>query len=243
MAQPGPGLVILCVVLVAATAAVYGLARLGPIRVAPGAAVRAVVQLGAVALVLAVALERLWSALLVLAVMFTAAVLTAARRARAGRSALWLTAALGGGLGATLPLMLLSGVVPLTGVAVVPIGGIVLGGTMTATSLAARRALDALTARVGEVEAALSLGLLDRDARLEVVAGVATDALLPGVDQTRTVGLVTLPGAFVGVLVASGSAYQAAAVQILVLLALLLAQSVAVAVTIELVARGLVRRG
>ncbi|MGN2639369.1 ABC transporter permease [Nocardia takedensis] len=153
MAQPGPGLVILCVVLVAATAAVYGLARLGPIRVAPGAAVRAVVQLGAVALVLAVALERLWSALLVLAVMFTAAVLTAARRAR------------------------------------------------------------------------------------------APDALLPGVDQTRTVGLVTLPGAFVGVLVASGSAYQAAAVQILVLLALLLAQSVAVAVTIELVARGLVRRG
>jgi len=54
--------------------------------------------------------------------------------------------------------------------------------------------------------------------------------------------LVTLPGAFVGVLVASGSATQAGAVQILVLVGLLLAQSCAVAVTIELIARVKVHR-
>ena len=38
-------------------------------------------------------------------------------------------------------------------------------------------------------------------------------------DSTRTVGLVTLPGAFVGVLLSTGSATQAGAVQILILIA------------------------
>ena len=124
----------------------------------------------------------------------------------------------------------------------VTIGGIVLGNTMTATSLAAKRALDAVDQRRGEVEAALSLGLEERDSRMLVVRETAADALLPGLDQTRTVGLVTLPGAFVGVLLASGSAVQAGAVQILVLVGLLLAQTCSVATTMELVARGLVRR-
>ncbi|MFG1794485.1 ABC transporter permease [Nocardia sp. NPDC049149] len=242
VATPGVGLAILCVALVAAAAAVYWVAQLGPISVAPWAATRAVVQLAVVASVLAAALAHLWSSMLVLLVMFAAAAFTAARRAGAGWSAAWLTLGLGAGLVATIPPMILSGVVPLAGVAVVPVGGIILGGTMTGTSLAARRALDALTERRGEVEAALSLGFTERDARLEIIRATATDALLPGVDQTRTVGLVTLPGAFVGVLVASGSAAQAAAVQVLVLLGLLLAQSCAVATTIELVARGRVGR-
>ncbi|MEU6564303.1 ABC transporter permease [Nocardia nova] len=239
---PGTGLVALCVALVIASALVYRLARLGPVPVVPGAAVRAVVQLGVVAAVLAAALTQLWSSLLVLAAMFAAAVFTAARRADAGRSGIWLAVALGSGWAVVLALMLTTGVVPLKGAAVVPVGGIVLGGAMTATSLAARRSLNIVHDRFGEIEAALSLGLSDRDAHLELIRPAAADALLPGVDQTRTVGLVTLPGAFVGVLVASGSATQAAAVQILVLLGLMLAQSCAVAVTVELVARGLVHR-
>ncbi|MGK8557154.1 ABC transporter permease [Nocardia gipuzkoensis] len=239
---PGVGLVALCTVMIVGAAVVYGIAGLGPVSVAPRAAARGAAQLAAVALILAAALAQLWSSLLVLAVMFAAAAATSARRAEAGSSALWLTTALGAGLGVVLPILLLSGVVPLTGVALVPIGGIILGGTMTATSLAARRALDALDDRWGEVEAALALGFSDRAARLEIIRRTATDALLPGIDQTRTVGLVTLPGAFVGVLLATGSAAQAAAVQIMVLTGLLLAQSCAVAVTIELVARGSVHR-
>src|SRR5215211_4345433 len=139
--------------------------------------------------------------------------------------------------------MLLSGVVPTTGVAVVPVVGIVLGGTMTAVAVAARRALDNLKVRAGEVEAALSLGLSERDSRMEVIQRTAADALLPNLDQTRTVGVVTLPGAFVGVLLSTGSAAQAGAVQILILIALLLSQTCGVALTIELVARGSITRG
>ncbi|WP_373863616.1 ABC transporter permease [Nocardia vermiculata] len=242
VAAPGVALALLCLVMVTASAAVYRIASLGSTLIVPGAAVRAVVQLSLVALVLAAALRHLWSSFLVLGVMFAAAVFTAARRARAGRSGVWLTAALAAGWAAVLPLMLGSGVVPLAGPAVVPVGGIVLGGAMTSTSLAARRALDTVHDRFGEIEAAMSLGFTDRQARLEIIRTTAADALLPGVDQTRTVGLVTLPGAFVGVLIASGSAGRAAAVQILVLLGLLLAQACAVAVTVELVAHGRVHR-
>ncbi|WP_227996183.1 ABC transporter permease [Nocardia australiensis] len=242
MITPGIELAVVCMVMVVLAAATYAVAGLGSVAIVPRAAIRATVQLTIIALVLATALSHLWSSVLVLAVMFAAAVFTSARRANAGRSAAWLGLAMATGLGVVLPLMLVSGVVPLEGVALVPIGGITLGGAMTATSLAARRSLDAIEQRWGEVEAALSLGFTDRDARMEVIRQTAADALLPGVDQTRTVGLVTLPGAFVGVLIASGSALQAGAVQILVLVALLLAQSCAVAVTIELVARTMVSR-
>ena len=238
----GPTLVVVCVVMVLAAAVIYRVAGLGAVRVVPGAAVRAAVQLGAVAMVLAAAMARLWSSVLVLAVMFSVAAVTAARRSQADRGALWLAVPLVVGLVAVLPLLLVSGLVPLQGVAVVPITGIVLGGTMTAVSVAARRALDTLTLRAGEVDAALSLGLSQRDSRLEVIRRSAADALLPNVDQARTAGLVTLPGAFVGVLLGTGSAVQAGAVQVLVLVALLLSQSCGVALTGELVARGVLSR-
>lgn len=62
-------------------------------------------------------------------------------------------------------------------------------------------------------------------------------ALVPALDRTRTVGLVTLPGAFVGVLLGSGDPVRAAGAQILVLVGLLAAETVAALVTVELVAR------
>ncbi len=228
--------------MVLSAALVYRISAIGRVTTVPSASLRGFAQLAAVSLVLAGALAHLWSSLLVLLVMFGAAAFTSIRRSEAGKSGLWLAVPLAAGVGVVVPLCLITGVVPPEGIAIVPVGGIILGGTMTATSLAARRALDALSARRGEVEAALSLGLTERDSRLEVVRPTAGDALLPGLDQTRTVGLVTLPGAFVGVLLASGSAIQAGAVQILVLTGLLLGQTLAVVLTVEFVSRGMVHR-
>lgn len=238
----GPTLAVVCLVMALTAALIYRIGQLGSVWVVPAAAVRAAAQLAAVSAVLAVAITRLWSSIAVLTVMFGVAALTAARRTRAGRSSVWVVLPLAAGLAAVLPPLLLSGLVPATGVAVVPIVGIVLGGTMTAVAIAAKRALDALTHRVGEVEAALSLGLSERDSRMEVMTRELTDALLPNLDQTRTVGLVTLPGAFVGVLLSTGSATQAGAVQVLVLVSLMLSQTCGVAVVGELVARGRITR-
>jgi putative ABC transport system permease protein len=237
-----PALVVVCVIMAIAAGLVCRFAlRTSPWTV-PVAGVRAAIQLAAVALVLAAAMMRLWSSVMVVAVMFVVASATAARRSQADHGSPWLATALATGMTAVIPLLLVSRVVPLTGVAIVPVFGIVLGGTMTAVAVASRRALDTLRTRAGEVEAALSLGFSERDSRMEVIDRSLVDALIPNLDQARTAGLVTLPGAFVGVLLATGSAAQAGAVQVLVLSSLLLSQACGVAVTGELVARGWITR-
>ncbi|MFD6149574.1 ABC transporter permease [Streptomyces sp. NPDC060243] len=206
------------------------------------AGVRAAVQLGAVSLVITWAVTNIAGLFAFLLVMFAVAVRTAGRRLTPNGT-WWLTAApLAVGVVPAVLALLLTGLVPLKGISLVPLTGILLGGALTATVLAGRRALDELRTRKGEVEAALALGLLDRDARLEIARPAASDALLPGLDQTRTVGLVTLPGAFVGVLLGGASPLAAGAVQLFVLLALMAVQSLAVSVTVELVARGRINR-
>ena len=242
----GPRLVVALVVLAALAAVagrVSGLEQDRPIVVA---ALRATVQLAAVsAVLLAVVRSLLLSAAFVL-LMVSVATLTAAGRVTglplrapaAPRRLLWTAVPIVGGAAPVVALVLGSGTVPLRGTAVIPIAGIIVGGAMTATSLAGRRLRDELTSRRGEVEAALALGFLRRDAVLLVARRVAGTALVPPLDQTRTVGLVTLPGAFVGVLLGGGTPLEAGAAQLLVLIGLLAAEVLAIWAVTELVARG-----
>jgi putative ABC transport system permease protein len=235
----------LAVALVALVALAVGTAVLGQLGTASAtvvAALRAVAQLAAVSAIILAVVRSWWATVLFVLVMFTVATWTSARRMTRDRSGFYAGAAILAGVAPVLAIVLGSGAVPLTGIAVVPIGGIVIGGAMTATSVAGRRALDQLRDRRGEYEAALSLGFLDRDAASIVVRPSANDALVPALDQTRTVGLVTLPGAFVGVLLGSGDPVRAGAAQVLVLVGLLAAETIAVLVTVELVARGAIRR-
>jgi putative ABC transport system permease protein len=176
------------------------------------------------------------------AVMYVAASVTAGRRVTHGASAGWVAGPI---LASTLPVLtalLLTGVLPSNALAVIPVSGIMIGGAMTASTLAGRRALDDLAARRGEVEAALSIGLPARDAALEICRPAASNAMIPILDQTRTVGLVTLPGAFVGMLLGGASPVEAGAVQLFVLVALLAVEAIAVVLVTEAVARGTIRR-
>ena len=235
------GLVRLAIVVVVCTGLAAIINRWG--RLGHGgddvlAALRACLQLGVVGLLIAAVLGSWWLTLGLITLMLSVASLTAGRRLT--RQGAWWLAAAPVVLGA-VPVaggLMLSGLIPLETIAVVPIVGILIGGAMTATTLAGKRALDALRTRHGEYEAALSVGLLPRDSALLIARPDAALALVPGLDQTRTVGLVTLPGAFVGMLLGGASPLQAAAVQLVVLVALLLVQSIAVLVTVELVARG-----
>ncbi|WP_410812858.1 ABC transporter permease [Micromonospora sp. 067-2] len=232
--------VLVVLAAVAATASVLGQLRLG--RAVIGASSRAVVQLAGVSLLITAALRSWWVTGGFIVVMVAVAASTAARRITPLRSGWTATAPIAAGVAPVGAAIIAAGTMPMTEVAVLPIAGILVGGAMTATSLAGRRALDELHNRRGEYEAALALGFLPRDAALEVCRPTAGQALVPALDQTRTVGLVTLPGAFVGVLLGGGSATQAGATQILVLVALLAVEAIAVTITIELVARGMLSR-
>ncbi|WP_335932112.1 ABC transporter permease [Streptomyces sp. PTD5-9] len=221
---------------------VVSLASLGRSRDMLLAGLRAAVQLAVVSLLIGWVMRALPPLLMFMAVMYAVAVRTAGRRITRNRTWWWAALPIGAGVVPVVALLLVTGLVPVRGVALIPVTGILIGGALTATVLGGRRALDELALRRGEVEAGLALGLLDRDARLEIARPAAADALLPGLDQTRTVGLVTLPGAFVGMLLGGASPVQAGAVQLFVLVALMAVQAVAVATVLELVARGRLHR-
>ncbi|RIQ21889.1 ABC transporter permease [Jiangella rhizosphaerae] len=238
----GPGLAVAMAVLVVVAVAVSAVARLGHDRGVVTAAVRAVAQLAVVALVLAavVEVEPLTAAFVL--VMLVTATVTAGRRMTRDRSWTWAAVPVAAGPLLVVLALLATRVLPADPLAVIAVAGILIGGAMTAAALAGRRALDELETRRGEVEAALSVGLLPRDAALEIGRSQAATALIPALDQTRTVGLVVLPGAFVGMLIGGADPIQAGAVQLFVLVALLAVETAAVALTIELVARGVIVR-
>lgn len=238
--QVGPRLGVAVVVLAALAAIVVWRARLASWTVVASASLRAAVQLGVVAsLIAGLAASGLLAAGFVL-LMYTVASRTAARRVTRDRCGWWLAAPIGLAVAPVVVALLAGGVLPARPLALIPVSGILLGGAMTATALAGRRATDELRARRGEVEAALSLGLPAREARLLVLQDAAASALVPALDQTRTVGLVTLPGAFVGMLLGGASPLDAGAVQLFVLVGILAVQAVSVTGTVELVARGTV---
>ncbi|GAA3137310.1 ABC transporter permease [Streptosporangium carneum] len=224
--------------LAVAGAAVSRLGGLGHGRAVLVACLRAAVQLGAVALIIVWAVERPLAVAAFIAVMYGVASRTAGRRITRGPAVRWAAVPVAAGTLPVLALLVGTGVVPFRGITLIPVAGILLGGCLTATALAGRRAVDELALRHGEVEAALALGLSERDAALEICRPAAAQALTPPLDQTSTVGLVTLPGAFVGMLLGGASPVQAGVVQLVVLVALLAAEAVAVLVTIELAARG-----
>lgn len=82
----------------------------------------------------------------------------------------------------------------------------------------------------------LALGATPRQALLPLLPSAVAESLLPAIDQTRTTGLVTLPGTFVGALAGGASPAAAAQFQVAVLAALLTAQAVSAVVLLHLVA-------
>lgn len=236
LVRPGVALVVVAVVLVLLAMGVARLAGLPTASATATAATRAALQLTAVALLIGVVTAGVGSAFGFVAAMLAVATTTASRRLPEARW-WWAMLAIAAGGVPVVALVLVGRVVPYEGPSVVAVSGIVLGGAMTATAQAGKGALEQLRGRRGEYEAGLALGLPARTAGLELCRSAGVHALIPALDQTRTVGLVTLPGAFIGVLLSGGSATEAAAAQVLVLAALLAAETIAVAIIVELVVR------
>jgi putative ABC transport system permease protein len=233
--------VLVLLVVLAVSASLVG--SLGVERTQVVAAVRAVVQLGLVSLVITAALASVWWSMAFVLLMFSVASVTSTGRIGTPRDQLpWVAFAIACGAVPVLALIFASGVVPFNGPGIIPMAGIVVGNMMTAATLTGRRAYDEIAGSFGSYEAGLALGMTSPEAAFEVVQPTAKEALTPGLDQTRTVGLVTLPGAFIGVLLGGGTPLEAGAAQILVLIGLMAGQAVTSAVLLRLVAAGRVVR-
>ncbi|MHA3836493.1 ABC transporter permease [Terrabacter sp. AAH1] len=237
--SPGWPVVISLVILLAVTVVADRLGRIDLERQAVLAGGRAVVQLTLVALVITAVVGSLWLSFLAVAVMFAMAVVTTTRRVGAPGAWPWAAAAMACGVVPVVGIVLATGAVPLAGIALIPVAGIVIGNTMTVHTLVGRRTFAALRDERGQYEAALSLGLTSGQAIDEVIARRVPEGILPSLDQVRTSGVVTLPGAFIGVMLGGGSAVQAATAQVLVLFAIMATQAVTAGVQAALIRRRL----
>lgn len=240
----GWSVVIGCLLLIALPVALQWRAGTGLDRQIAVAGLRSVVQLILVALVIGAAITRLWASLLVMVAMFVMAVLTSSKRIGLERRQAPVAAiAMGAGLVPVVAITTLSGTIPFAGVALIPIAGTVMNNIMSAHTLFGRNAYAALQEQHEIFEGYLALGLPPRVAARELLHPRIQEALVPGIDSVRTAGIVTLPGAFLGVMLGGGSPLQAAMAQVIVLLGVLCAQSCTALAQFELITRGMLVRG
>lgn len=104
-------------------------------------------------------------------------------------------------------------VFPLQARALIPLAGMMVGNAMTATVLVGRRVFEELRDKRAEVEARLSLGLSSRDAARPYLRSALRTALIPQIESTKAVGIVFLPGAMTGLILAGAAPMKAVLVQ------------------------------
>lgn len=127
-------------------------------------------------------------------------------------------------------------VFPLQARTLVPIAGMMIGNSMTAMVLVARRLVDELRDKRDEVEARLALGQPSRQAAAPYLRIALRSAISPQIETTKATGLVFLPGAMTGLILAGVPPVQAVLVQAVVMFLIL----GSVATTTVVVALGLV---
>jgi putative ABC transport system permease protein len=230
-------------ILVALLLLVGWLGRLRQGRDAIVVLVRAVVQLSVVGVVIRLVIVTPQLSPVYLLLMTGVAAWTSSRRLRP------LPGVFRGALGAIVAaasvvtvVVFATGALPRDARDLVPFVAQIIGGSMTATTLAAVRMRDDVLAGWELVEAALAIGARPRQAVADIARHAAAAALVPALDQTRNVGLVVLPGAYVGLLLAGASPAQAGRLQFLVLIGLLVAETIAAVVVTGLLAESFGRR-
>jgi putative ABC transport system permease protein len=175
-----------------------------------------------------------------LAVMIGTASATSASRARRVPGApLVATLAIGVATAGTLGVLAVLRIVPLSARAIIPLGSMIISSAMNTTSLVMTRMHDELAANRREVEARLSLAQSARQAVLPTKRAALRSAMLPTVDQTKVVGLVSLPGAMTGMILAGASPIAAIKLQLVVMYMLLGGNAFAALVSGELTTRRL----
>jgi putative ABC transport system permease protein len=206
------------------------------------AAARAAAQLLAIGLLLRVLLEPgtsiVWAWVWVLVMVLVASWTIRSRAPEVpGLFALALVA-LGASAVVTLGVLFGFRVFELDVRTLIPLAGLVIGNSLAATVLVGRRIVEELRDKRDEVEARLALGQPATDAARPYVRNALRTALIPQIETTKAVGLVVLPGAMTGLILAGVNPLDAVRVQAAVMYLVL----GSVAITTTVIALGVQRR-
>lgn len=188
------------------------------------AAIRSMIQLIAIGYVIQAIFDE-DSLLLViglLAVMVIFGSLTARGRAKRVPGALApIAIALTLSAAATLGLVLALGIFEPEPRYLVPVGGMVIGNSMTAAAVGLNRLGDEMTDRARVIEATLALGATATEAARPSVGRALRSGTIALIDSTKTTGLIFFPGAMTGMLLAGADPIDAVRLQLILLWTLL----------------------
>ncbi len=198
------------------------------------AALRAAVQLVAVGLIFRVVFESdramALSVVWVLVMLGVGATVVHNRAGALPRVGMWAVLAMGLATAIADAVVFGLGVLPTDPVTLVVTSGITIGNTVPAAALAANRLVGALTENRGQIEALLALGFDAGGTVRQTLPELVGGALIPQIERTRGVGLIALPGAMTGLLLAGTAPLDAVLIQLIVMYLIL--GSVAVTVVV-----------
>lgn len=200
---------------------------------------RAYLQLSAVGLGLKYifTIDSSYPVFISVAIMMLIAAFTASRRARRVPRGFWVAlASIAVATVTALSLLVGLQVVKLRPRFVIPIGGIVVGSSMTIAANTMTRLADDFTQRRGQLEAALALGASQWEASLPIIKRAVAVGFGPTIDYTKTVGLIQLPGSMTGMIMGGASPQEAVNLQIVITFLLLGALSLSTIVSALLAA-------
>jgi putative ABC transport system permease protein len=188
------------------------------------AVVRSFLQLTAIGYVITVIFDEDSAALVLglIAVMVVFGAFTARSRAKQVPNAFWpLLVSLAVAAAATLGLVLGLGIFDATPRYVVPVGGMVIGNSMTAAAVALNRLGEDVHEGSRKIEATLALGATSTQAVAPLVRRSLRSGMITLVDSTKTTGLIFFPGTMVGMLLAGADPTDAVRLQLILLYTLL----------------------
>ena len=204
------------------------------------AVIRSAVQLTAIGYVITLIFDQ-DSFLLVLAlisVMVVFGAFTARHRAQMVPAAFWpLLVSLAVAAAATLGLVVALGIFDATPRYLVPVGGMVVGNSMTAAAVALNRLGEDVSDQSRRIEATLALGATSSQAMIPLIRRSLRSGMITLVDSTKTTGLIFFPGTMVGMLLAGADPTDAVRLQLILLYVLLGAASIAALMSITLARR------
>ncbi len=101
-----------------------------------------------------------------------------------------------------------------------PIGGMVIGNSMSALAIALERLFREMRQQKGLIEARLCLGANYKEASSEMFKNAVTAGMIPSINAMMGVGLVFIPGMMAGQILAGADPLQAIRYQIIIMLML-----------------------
>jgi putative ABC transport system permease protein len=221
-------------VLVGIAIVIIEIRRLGVSRDLLISALRSFVQLMAVGFIVKFIfdLEALPYQLLMLLGMVIVGSITARGRAKSVRGALPIAfLSIAGGVFLTAGLMLALNIIDTKPEYLIPLGGMMVGNSMNAVALGLDRISSEVKDKRGQVEAALSLGASPQKAIESLVRRSVRASMLPLLNNMKVIGVVHLPGAMTGMLLAGAEPMEAAKIQLIVMY--MLAGSTSISVLIS----------